>query len=338
MEAIKDINVWRFNLHTNRDSKKKGHRETFEYCKDKEMLGTGWGPTEHVEQQVRMMSTEEEIIDDDEFENRVKINQKENKYGNRVEFTKSMRALRNMNIDDLIWTRKNHEYYLCRVKEKSKDFMRGERSEEIEKDYDIWHYVPCEFVKIGTEEDVLGAIVKSFNRGVVCHIRGSGAEEIVKEFSKKIYNDLTGTDYYEYKKPEDKWKDFLKIMGPLEVEELVGLYMQIGLGYGIYTSTNKKDTKEYEYILFNRKKPEEKAKLQVKTRDINLEEYNYKDKPFYFYTTGNYKKNGKVLKEEELEKFEKENNAIFIRETQLLAFAKKYEKTGLLPYKLNWFE
>ncbi len=171
--------------------------------------------------------------------------------------------------------------------------------------------------------------------GVVCHIRGRGKDNIVKEFSKKTYNQYVGKEYYKIEKPKNKWDYLWESIGALEIEELVGLYMQIELGYGIYTSTNKKDTKEYEYILFKRQNPKERAKLQVKTSGINLNEYNVGDIPFYFFTLGNYYKDGKVLKEDEKEKYQKLNKVKFLTKEELLGFSKRNEK--VLPYKINWF-
>lgn len=328
MNLDNDINVWRFNIHTHNGCIEQ--MKTFQYCEEHAILGTGWRT------QVRLMSADKEKIDNDEFYRR--INQEKNSFNNPEGFKKAMIALRNMKKDDLIWTRKNNIYYLCRVMGTAKDFMEGERKTEIENGcYDIWHYVPCEFIKVGTEENVIGAIVRSFNMGVVCHIRGKGNDEIVKSFSKKTYNKFTGEDYYSYHAPNDKWKYFWDSMGALEIEEIVGLYMQMKLGYGIYTSTNKKDTKEYEYILFKRNTPKETAKLQVKTSNINLDEYNFGDKLFYFFTTEEYLKNGRIMKEKELKDFQDKNKVIILSKEELLEFAIENEKKGLLPYKLNWF-
>lgn len=322
MNTKSEINVWRLNLHTNKGVEK--HIKTFNYCEENEFVGTGW------KTQKGLMNCTQDI----EFENRLEEAKKD--FDNPNGFKSAMRVFKNMKPDDLIWTRKNNTYYLCRVKEIAKDFMIGDRSPEVENDiYDIWHYVPCEFIKIGTEENVIGAIVRSFNMGVACHIRGRGKEDIVREFSKKTYNEYTGKNYYSIKEPKNNWDYFWECMGALEIEEIVGLYMQMKLGYGIYTSTNKKDTKEYEYILFKRDNPKEKSKLQVKTSNINLDEYNIGDMPFYFFTTGNYWKNQKIVSQNQLNKLQMEKRIIIITKEELIKFAKENQK--LLPYKLNWF-
>lgn len=319
-----DITIWRFNLHTHHNREEQ--IKTFEYCEENNIIGTGWGID------IRLMNSKKEYISDEEFYNRLN----NSRFANQKGFKNAMKSLKEMKKDDLIWTRKNNIYYICRVTGNAKDFMIGERDKEIEDSfYDVWHYVPCEFVRVGTEDNVIGAIVRSFNMGVVCHIRGRGTENIVKEFSKKIYNKYTGKDYYKIEKPKNKWDYLWESMGALEIEEIVGLYMQIKLGYGIYTSTNKKDTKEYEYILFKREKPKEKAKLQVKTSNININEYNVGDMPFYFFTTGNYLKDGKTLEDEKMKVFQEQNNVKFLTKEELLEFAKENQK--VLPYRLNWF-
>ena len=321
---MKEINIWRFNLHTHHSVEEQ--MKTFEYCESNKIIGTGWRTD------IRLMDSEKERITNEEFYNR--LNQFN--FSNQKGFKNSMKFLKEMKKDDLIWTRKNNTYYICRVTGNAKDFMQGDRSKEIEDDiYDIWHYVPCEFVRIGTEDNVLGIIVRSFNMGVLCHIRGKGAEDIVREFSKRIYNKYTGKKYYEEKNIDNKWSYLWETMGAMEIEEIVGLYMQIKLGYGIYTSTNKKDTKEYEYILFKRDNPKEKAKIQVKTSNINMDSYNLGDMPFYFFTTGNYWKNGKILKENEIKDFTKKNKVEIISKEELLEFIKENEK--FLSYRLKWF-
>ena len=319
------MNVWRFNVHTHKGAEEQ--KKVFEYCKENRIIGTGWKMAEG------LMSSEKEEISDEEFNNRLNQHKKRKDF---VGLKRAMNFLREMKKDDLIWTRINNHYYLCRVTGKAKEFLKGERDKEIESDYyDIWHYVPCEFVEVGTEEKVIGAIVRSFNMGVVCHVRGNGAEDLVKEFSKRAYNKYSEKEYYKTSAIHNKEDDLWSILGTMEIEELAGLYMQIKLNYGVYTSTNKRDTKEYEFVLFKRDNPKEKAKLQVKTSNINLDLYYYDDSVFYFFTTGKYSKNGKALNENELQEFEKSNNAKIISKEELLDFVKNNK--DVLPYKLNWF-
>lgn len=66
-----------------------------------------------------------------------------------------------------------------------------------------------------------------------------------------------------------------------------------------------------------------------------MNEYNLGDIPFYFFTTGYYWKDGKILQDEELKKFEIDNKVNILTKEELLEFVKENEKN--LPYRLNWF-
>ena len=57
--------------------------------------------------------------------------------------------------------------------------------------------------------------------------------------------------------------------------------------------------------------------------------------PFYFFTTGNYLKDGKILEAEKMKVFQEQNNVKFLTKEELLEFAKENQK--VLPYRLNWF-
>lgn len=113
-----DINIWRFNLHTKDDAEKK--KETFEYCEQNSIIGTGWRTD------IRLMSSKDEYIPDKEFYHRLDTFSFPNQKG----FKKAMKSLREMKKDDLIWTRKNNCYYICRVTENARDFMPGEEKKQ----------------------------------------------------------------------------------------------------------------------------------------------------------------------------------------------------------------
>jgi len=88
----------------------------------------------------------------DENENRIKPKDIEEceslgrrQYDNNRGFVVSIHALKEMEIDDLIWTRKDGVYFLCRVTDK----WRFEDKEENYKN-DILNVIPVEFLEIGT--------------------------------------------------------------------------------------------------------------------------------------------------------------------------------------------
>ena len=65
-------------------------------------------------------------------------------------------------------------------------------------------------------------------------------------YTKSLYNSLSGTYYYETAKyTVDNIFDFLQAE---DVEEIISLYLQIKKDYLIYTSTNKLSTQKYEFV------------------------------------------------------------------------------------------
>lgn len=312
-------NVWRINLHTHEGIKKQC--EVFDYCKKHKILGTGWKciHNKHI--------VDTSIIDDKNFQTIIN-NSKD--YPNNRGFKIAMKSLRQIKKGDYIWTRRNNEYYICKVIDNPKDYVEGETKLDLsdQKDYDIYHYIPCEFKKVGTEENVIGVIANSFNAGTICQIKSKNIpKDFLLAYSKNAYNG-------QVEKIIDK-KTLLNCFGPLELEEIVGLWLQINLNYGIYTSTNKTNTKEYEYILFKRNKFSSKAKLQVKTGNINLDDYTFSnDKLFYFFTLQNYCLKNKPLNKQELSHFKnKHKNVRLISKRTLLNFIDKYKNTKLLKDK-----
>ena len=193
-----------------------------------------------------------------------------------------MNAIEHMEKDDLIWTRRNNTYYLCRVKndekyhcpknkEKLFEYLKDRKVKmtyEEAKINDIWHFVECEFYEVGTEEAVLGTIVNNMKVGGTTQGLKKNKESIL-EFSKSVFNEKAEESYYEMDMVKDKWSFFWSGILAEELEELVGIYLQVKKGYGVYTSTCKDDTKQYEFVLFE-KDTGRKAYLQVKEHDYKL--------------------------------------------------------------------
>ncbi len=231
-----------------------------------------------------------------------------------------MNAINSMKENDLIWTRRNSTYYICRVKNNTK--YHEARSKE-KKDFwenDIWHYVECDFYEVGTEEKVLGCIINNMNSGGA--VKGFNKyKEIVTDFSKIKYNEMykkansIHENYYPIKEINSKWEYFWSAMNPELLEELCSLYLQIEKGYGIYISTKHRSTKQYEFVLFD-KKNGQRAYLQVKEHNINIEEYEdiTKNDILYIFSNNNtqYKENGNIkrITREEIQDFINKNSKI----------------------------
>ena len=69
-------------------------------------------------------------------------------------FKKAMKSLREMKKDDLIWTRKITAIIFAELPKTQETLCLEKEKNNRNRCYDIWHYVPCEYVKIGTEDNV----------------------------------------------------------------------------------------------------------------------------------------------------------------------------------------
>lgn len=262
----KDIYLWRATIKT---ASQDGR--AFEFCQQNNILGVGWCLRDSIDQPYVPASIEE----------CEKLGREQ--YDSSRGFVVSIHALKEMAVDDLIWTRHNGIYYLCRVLSTWKYNCDAAHVYE-----DVINYVDVEFHEIGTVEMVPGKIVNSFRaRSALQRI----TDDIQLRFSEHLYNAITGTQFY----PECsiKKEEILDFLQPEDVEEAVSLYLQLEKGYLIYSSTNKLDTQTYELVAVA-KDGSHKAYPQVKTGNVSLDGNDYKgllsngDKVFLFTVNGAY--------------------------------------------------
>lgn len=179
--------------------------------------------------------------------------------------------------NDLFWTRDlEGNYWICRAKSNA--------IPKCDFQMDIGAILPVEAYKVGLE--VPGQIKASFNRP-----RGGTAEtikdDIITEYSKYIYNQMSGQSLYEYGKHNG---DLLDNLPDFDLEELVIAYLQIKENYYVLSNSiaNKSTTIKIECVLISRDKLNfRKAVLQVKggkTKSINALDYQpYVDDGYIVY-------------------------------------------------------
>ena len=262
----KEIYLWRCTVKTSSQDQK-----AFEFCRRNKILGVGWCLRDAEETPYTPASIEE-------------CEEKGRKqYDSERGFVVSIHALKEMEPDDLIWTRHKGSYYLCRVLSKWKYSCDDAHVYE-----DVINYVDVEFHEVGTVEMVPGRIENSFRaRAALQRIK---SDECLS-YSQKLYNTLTGTKYYpEHTVKKEELLDFLQ---PEDVEEAVSLYLQLEKGYLIYSSTNKLSTQTYELVAVARD-GSHRAYPQVKTGSVSLDGSDYKEllaggnKVFLFTVGGGY--------------------------------------------------
>ena len=133
-----------------------------------------------------------------------------------------------------------------------------------------------------------------------------------------------------------KTREIIYILLPENVEEIVSLYLQKKEDYLIYTSTNKIDTKKYEFVMI-KKDGKEKCYVQVKTGDSSLNPDDFKEllnnkenqiekKVYLFSVNENYEK-----------KENSHENIICLKKQDLLDFI--YKNKNILPERIRrWMD
>ena len=124
----KDIYLWRITMKPASQDKK-----SFEFCLQNNILGVGWCLRKEDSTPYTPASMEECERWGRE------------QYDSQRGFVMAIHALKEMAVDDLIWTRHNGVYYLCRVGSTWKYNCDPDHIYE-----DVVNYVDVEFHKVGT--------------------------------------------------------------------------------------------------------------------------------------------------------------------------------------------
>lgn len=289
------MRVWR--IHTKNDVTDGFTRDDLlSFCKKEKIIGVGWC-------NIRTRIDSESAIKQDA-----------QGYSNATAGIKAVNSMRKMQIDDLIWTRQNGTYYLCRVT----GLWKNSRPTAIHDKLDISNYVNAEWLEVGMEDFVPGKVVSSF-RPAASAQSVSGVEEI----SKFIWNKYSLKEDYTIQKGKS---DIWSMLSAESIEEVVLLYLQAELGYYIYSSTMKLTTRQYECVMVNREGCY--AYPQVKSGSVTLVANDYMDairnnpdaQVYLFATSENYIKNDcqniHYLHKAELEQFMLDNKSILPELTQ----------------------
>ncbi len=219
--------------------------------------------------------------------------------------------------DDLFWTRDlNGFYWICRAIAPAESMYIRE--------LDIGAVIPVKAYKYSME--VPGQIKASFNRA-----RGGIAQRIydslIFEYSKFLYNKLSGENYFIVNKIEQV--DFLGCLPDFELEELVIAYIQIKYDCYVLSNSiaNKSTTIKVECELRSRNlQSPQKAVVQVKggnNRTLRAGDYRgFLDTGYYVY-----------LYAPHYEKDIESDRIIYIEKEDLLSFINDY--WSLLPENIT---
>lgn len=261
------MRVWRIHIKNDIESG-YNRKDLLEFCQKEKLIGVGWGNI-----------TTRENSDS-------AIREQARTYSDPTPGIKALNAMRRMQINDLIWTRLDSKYYLCRVT----DIWEHSKPREEHYKLDIPNYVNVEWLEIGMEQDVPGKVVNSF-RPAASAQSVSGVEDI----SIYIWNKYSNTSQYAISK---KNIDIWSVLSAEAIEELVLLYLQMEKGFHIYSSTVKYAFPEYECQMVN--SDGIRAYPQVKSGSVSLNANHYMDALLYdpkaniylFSTSEEYISNG----------------------------------------------
>lgn len=294
---MKCENLWRINIKPD----VKNRENPREFCINNNILGVGWSVGDE-----KNMSWEEyydKALKKYYYKNE---DSKEVKDGG-VSWWKALNAICNrMKEGDLCWARDEKGiYYLGKI---TGDWKY--RHEDEYQQLDLVNIRECEWVRIGTVDEVPGKVVNSFAaRSAVQRV----SDDTALEYSKLLYNLYVEDDKYEIKSNGD---NIFSLLSSDDCENVVGLYLQKELGYLIIPKTNRNDTVKYEFVLKN-KDTGKKAIVQVKNGNVSLKKDEFKniaDKAFLFTTEGEYTgkedKDVICLEKQVIEKFIYDNRII----------------------------
>lgn len=238
------MNVWRIHIK-NDVCAGYTRKDLLDFCLKRGLIGVGWGE----------IKTRED--------SEAAIRKEAKSYSNAAAGFKAVNTMRKMQPDDLIWTRLDGVYYLCRVTGRWKD----SRPESIHDQLDISNYVNVEWCEIGMEQDVPGKVVSSFRPAA-----SAQAVTGVEAISQYLWNQHAKTQHYRIpKRKMDPWT----ILSAESIEELILLYLQVEKGYHIYSTTMKYAFREYECMMV--KADGTHAYPQVKTGSVTLNANDYMD-------------------------------------------------------------
>ena len=238
------MKVWRIHIKNDIDTNEYIKQDLYDFCLKEKLIGVGWGD----------ITTRVNSVDE--------IRKQAQLYPDPTSAIKALNAMRQMKLDDLIWTRIDGMYYLCRVT----GLWENSKPNATHYKLDISNYVNVEWLEIGMEQDVPGKVVNSFRPA-------SSAQSIsnVEEISMYMWNKYSKKDYY---KVQIHNLSIWSVLSAEAIEELVLLYLQIEKGYYIFSSTVKKGTfRTYECEMIN--KEGKKAYPQVKSGNVSLDAKDY---------------------------------------------------------------
>jgi hypothetical protein len=205
-----------------------------------------------------------------------------------------------MEVDDLVWIRTfSGVYHIGRITSDWRYMTDSQCSRA-----DLFNTRKAELYEAGTR--VAGKVINCFRPSATVQ---AIYNDTALQFSKLLFNRLSGREQYPVPGPKQKL-DIFDLLSAVELEDVVGLYLQLERGYAVIPSSRqtKGDTLFYEYELLHRRDGTP-AFVQVKSGNVKIDLSAYARfgrKIYLFSPAGYYGKkpqNAIPLDRDELEGF-----------------------------------
>lgn len=248
------MSIWRIQSNTSKGNIAK-------YCINKNIAAMGWSLLEY--------QGNPSELSFDTFEEYCEL--ADNYYGDNSSYTNNLERLVNqLQVNDLIWIRSEGVYYCARITEDTKwVFDNSVTAREHDASNTITN---VNWIKIGDESDVPGALTTAFIRGQVLQkINNEG----IKKYSQMIYNQMA-TDDFKYNVNLELNQDaFYSLISPSDCEDLLYLWLYSNnKNYVCIPSTNKIATQKYEFVILDVETGKH-IYIQVKNGNTNIDADDY---------------------------------------------------------------
>lgn len=275
--------VWRLQVNTSYNY----GQGIGKYLLDNDIMAIGWSFRDShidgvIKENLDVAKKERYLIKD--IEGYTNFCKKYNIFFNKGKINDNVRRFtQDIKLGDLIWMRYAGIYYLARFNSES-EVIYSCTEETMERDACI-QITNVNWQKIGDESDVPGAVTTAFIAGfTISRIHQEGVED----FSKFIYDKVTGGKFYEDKELTFNQEKFYNFISPTDCEDLLCMYLNKEYGYVVIPSTNKKSTELYECVLLD-PKTGKNIFIQVKkgnnNNKIDVRDYLHLDGDVYLLST-----------------------------------------------------
>ena len=213
---------------------------------------------------------------------------------------KAFGYLNEIEKDDLVWTKRSKgHYYIDRIMDFEARPLRG----EVYTESDFGCGRKCEWNAVVDDLEV-PAEVKRDTRGTIHPIKDPTGKALA--LSEQLYNELNGKEVYH---PPELRGELFDFLAPEDVEDIVGIFLQVKKNLLIVPSTSKQSASPVEFLMINRKTGVEVG-TQVKTGNQAIKPDAYANGPeriYFFQERGRPRdtlgKRGTLIQKDELARF-----------------------------------